>query len=64
MRYIWETGKARRVMHVQAHTVTGEPLMAALCGIDHQFNRSINAPWGLGRKICKNCRRESTEDKR
>ena len=59
IRYIWETGKRRRVMHIQAHTRAGQPLMAALCGIGHRFNRTINAPWGLGRRICKNCRKET-----
>lgn len=66
MQYIWEAGKSRRVMHIQKHTIAGQPLMAALCNISHAFNRTINAPWGLGRRICINCRNRippmTTED--
>ena len=55
MRYIWETGKKRRKMHVAKHTITGEMLFESLCDIGHNFNRSINAPFSLGRGVCKNC---------
>jgi len=55
MRYIWEKGKPRRVMHIQRFDRSGQASMSALCGIDLNFNRTINAPWGLGRKVCKKC---------
>jgi len=55
MRYIWEAGKDGRVMHIQKFNSLGVGLAEALCEIDHNFNRSVNAPFGLGRKICKNC---------
>ena len=63
MNYVWETGKGRRIMHIQAHTRAGQPLWTALCGIRHRFNRSINAPWGLGRKVCQSCQNECQEDR-
>jgi hypothetical protein len=59
MRYIWEAGKKRRVMHVMRFTPSGEMTMQAMCGAKHRFNRSINAPFGLGRRICKKCLRLS-----
>jgi hypothetical protein len=55
MRYIWESGKDKRVMHIAKYSVTGKMQFEALCNINHPFNRSINAPFGLGRKICKRC---------
>jgi len=45
-------------MHIQRHTATGAMTMQAFCGSRLPFNRSINAPWGLGRPVCKNCRRK------
>ena len=56
MNYLWEHKKPRRVMHIQRHTVTGKPLFAALCGIRLRFNRAINAPFALGRRVCKKCK--------
>lgn len=66
MRYLYEGGKPRRVMHIMRFTETGEMTTEAFCGIKHKFDRSINAPWGLGRRLCKNCkhimnRRTATE---
>ena len=58
MNYLWEAGKPRRRMHIQKHLADGRPTALALCGIRHQFNRSINAPFGLGRKVCRRCRRK------
>jgi hypothetical protein len=61
MRYVFATpGANRRVLHIQRHTATGEVLYAALCGIRLPFNRSINAPWGLGRPVCKRCRKAAS----
>ena len=58
-RYIWESGKKRRVMHIaRLDAVTGHPV-GALCGINHPFDRSINAPWAMGRPVCKSCKREA-----
>jgi len=62
MRYIWDANKpynTRRVMHIARFTQTGEMLLEAVCGIDLNFNRSINAPFGLGHKICKRCLRRA-----
>ena len=61
IRYIWETGKPNRVMHIGSISQVGDELLVARCGIPHQFNRSINAPFGLGRKICKKCRQVVAE---
>lgn len=55
MRYIWEAGKNKRVMHIMKFTSTGIGLNEAIFGIEQNFNRSINAPFSLGRKICNNC---------
>ena len=60
MRYIWEVGKNRRVMHIMKFSPSGEMLMKAICGIQHKFNRSINAPFGLGQKVCKRCEVKET----
>jgi len=61
MRYIWRTGDLRheRVMHIEACSRTGEGSMTALCGREPAggFNRSINAPFALGRPLCKVCLR-------
>lgn len=56
MRYIFEGGHPDRVMHIQKFTVSGEPLMRSLCGIDLNFNRTCNLP--LGQKVCINCRKK------
>ena len=57
MRYLYRRGIGvnRRVMHIMRFTETGQETDDALCGIDYLFDASINAPWGLGRPICKNC---------
>ena len=55
LNYIWQSGKKRRVMHIAKFTQTGQMLMEALCSIRLPFDRSINAPWALGRKVCKQC---------
>jgi len=56
LRFIYEGGKRKRVMHIQATNNAGQSEMKAICGIDHNFNRTINVP--LGRKICSNCKRQ------
>jgi len=61
MRYIFEAGKPRRVMHISKHDYLGRELMEAVCGINHRFDRTINAPFALGRKLCKNCLRKLEE---
>lgn len=55
MRYLYEESKPRRAMHIMKFNLLGEMTMIAFCNIKLNFNRSINAPFGLGRKICKNC---------
>jgi hypothetical protein len=55
VRYIWEAGKTGRVMHIERFTPSGDETMQALCGIACAFNRSINVPFVLGRRICRNC---------
>jgi len=60
MRYIWEQGK-KGAMHITGFDPkTGAPTMKALCGIRHNFNRSINAPFALGRPVCKRCKKQMT----
>ena len=58
-RYLYRSGKGvnRRVMHIAEFNKLGEMTGQALCGIDYQFNVSINAPFGLGRLVCRNCRK-------
>ena len=57
MNYVWVTHHpaSKKWVHIQKHNPAGEPLWAALCGIDLPFNRSINAPFALGRKVCQHC---------
>jgi len=55
MTYIWVVGKSQQRMHIQQYNRAGIPLSAALCGIKHPFDRSINAPWSLGKGVCKLC---------
>jgi len=55
MQFIWEAGKRRRVMHIARFTPDGRNTMRALCGVGHNFDRSINAPFALGRKVCNRC---------
>jgi hypothetical protein len=58
MRYLFAVpGATRRVMHIARHTVTGETLFEPLCSTRGPYNRTINAPWGLGRPVCKHCKR-------
>ena len=61
MRYIWHTGdkRGRRVMHIERFTVLGEQTWTSVCGRSPLggFNRSINAPFSLGRPVCRLCRR-------
>ena len=57
MKYLYERGKSKhRVNHIQRFTSTGEPLLEALCGINLNFDTSINV--SLGRPLCKNCLRK------
>lgn len=59
MRYLFRApGAERRVMHIAVFSPTGVMTGTALCGRDG-FNRSINAPWGLGRPRCKVCVRRA-----
>ena len=58
MRYLWEKGKPRRVLHIQKFNNIGRGSMQTLCKIKLSFNASINAPFTLGRKVCKNCLRQ------
>lgn len=56
MRYLYRTpGAERRVMHIERMTVTGDETWRPLCNTGGAFNRSINAPFGLGRPRCKRC---------
>jgi hypothetical protein len=51
-RYIWQSHKPRRVMHLASFDRLGR-VCGALCGIAHIFDRSCNLP--LGRRTCKRC---------
>jgi hypothetical protein len=60
MRYLFATpGANRRVMHIAEHDHLGEMTGRPLCSVRLPFDRSINAPWGLGRPVCKHCRRKA-----
>ena len=58
MQYIYEAGVEDRPMHIQKTNNAGQPLMSALCGIDINFNRTINEPFSLGRGVCRDCEGE------
>ena len=66
MIYIWRTQERRDkiVFHVQKHNHLGHGLNAAICGTPMKFNRSIHAPFTLGRPVCKNCPRFCGDEKR
>lgn len=54
MRYLYQRGKRRRVMHLCGYDPrTGEPTMRALCGYRLPFDTTCNLP--LGRPTCKLC---------
>ena len=57
MQYVWAAGTpcAQKRVHIQKFDMAGNAEFAALCGQDLPFDRSINAPFSLGRKICKHC---------
>jgi len=42
-------------MHIQKHNAVGDALAESLCGIDHGFDRSINAPFRMGQDLCEKC---------
>jgi hypothetical protein len=48
-------------MHIAKHDALGQMLDEPLCPTRLRFNRSINAPWGLGRPVCKRCRKIAQE---
>lgn len=55
-RYVWSAGRGT-VMHIARYNAVGECLCEPLCGSTRlPWNRTINAPFGLGKRICKNCR--------
>ena len=55
MRYIYERGKRRRVMHIARYDSLGHLLMSSFCWSPLPFDTTVNVP--LGRKTCKNCLR-------
>ena len=57
MRYIWKPSKRSDArMHIQRWEPAGRGLNASLCGIVYEVGyRTINAPFALGRRICKHC---------
>lgn len=60
MRYVFEAGSPR-VMHIASYTSSGEQLWVGLCGRG-RLNRSINAPFALGKRVCKHCEREARKE--
>lgn len=59
MRYIYERGlKHKRKMHIAIYDKVGNIKFEAVCGIKHNFNTSINAPYSLGCGVCKNCQKK------
>lgn len=62
MRYIYATRSGQRVMHIARHDALGEMLWEPLCGrAALRFDRSINAPWSLGRGVCRDCKARAKE---
>lgn len=62
MRYLYRRGPGakRRVMHITSHDpVTGQPTMRPLCLRGSDYDTTINAPFGLGRPVCKRCKKEA-----
>lgn len=63
MRYIWQAHRRgsdfRHVMHIEAFDRLGNGTMTSLCGRSPRggFDRSVNAPFALGRPICLLCER-------
>ncbi len=57
MQYIWKPSKRSDArMHIQRWDPAGWGLNASLCGIVYGGGyRTINAPFALGRKVCKHC---------
>ena len=57
MRYIWKpSNRSDGKMHIQHFNPLGRGYNASLCGIVYSGGyRTINAPFALGRKICKHC---------
>ena len=55
MNYVYERGKGRRVMHIEKTDMAGNSTMKSLCGTKLPFDTTINAPFALGKKVCKNC---------
>ena len=57
MRFLYERGHPRRVMHLCGYDpLSGDPTMVPLCGIALPFNTTCNFP--LGQRICKRCARQ------
>lgn len=45
-------------MHIETFNRYGETMMTPACGSKAlPWNRTINAPFGLGRRICKRCKK-------
>ncbi len=65
MTFIWRAQRHtdKIIMHIQLHYRLGQPLNAAICGVHMEFNRSINAPFTLGRPICRNCLRSCLDER-
>ena len=65
MRYIWQAPRRgsdlrpKHVMHIEAFDRLGNSTMTSLCGRSPRsgFDRSINAPFALGRPVCRLCER-------
>lgn len=61
MRYVWNPPPKRdkrRVMHIATFDQFGNMTGFSFCGRG-PFRRSINAPFSLGRRICKDCERKA-----
>ena len=72
MRYAFEAGKDRRVMHIARTNRLGQMLYWSDGGVATigacekrlglRLDRTINAPWGLGRPICRVCLRAAEKE--
>lgn len=57
LRYIYQRGKKHRKMHILPYDRWGNEVWRALCGRNDTYDSTINAPFSLGRGVCKDCKR-------
>lgn len=61
--FIWRAGHGT-VMHIAEYDRFGNLTMRSICEARIPFNRTINMPFGLGRRTCKRCLRSAARGER